>query len=177
MKMNLVVGLVILFVLGALLGFMGDKWMMCHRMHHGFRPGMHGGCPGQGPGMKPENFMRMMLKDRLNLNDKQFKKSETIIKDTHSKLESLKDSFHEQEKKLIDESFELIKKDLSPEQQKKLEDFQKEMRERKGPPPPCGERMGPPPYDNGPEFKGKERGDSADEPETNVNSGSPQGEK
>lgn len=187
MKVNLIGGLILLFILGAILGIAGDKWLMCHKMHKGPPPMMmEHGCPPGGPMMKPENFILMMLKDRLNLNDEQFKKSEAIVKDTHAKLKNLKDTFHNQEKKLIEESFDLIKKDLAPEQQKKLEELQKEMKEKKGPPPgeefgrpfpPCRDRMGspPPPCEDrmGPPSEGPEGEGSKPEdlpgPEANVN--------
>lgn len=174
MKNSVIVSLVLLFALGTVVGIMGDKLLMCHGIHKGPFPGMHEKYHDRPPMMKPENFILMILKDRLDLNDEQFKKSEAIVKETHSKLKKLKDSFHDQEKKLIGESFDLIKNNLSPEQQLKLEELKKEMKERKGPPnggphghhfPPCDERMGPPPPSCGdPEFEEEEMSNQKNNP-------------
>ena len=54
MKTNLIIGLIILFALGAVMGVMGNKWLLGHRMHKGHPPGMPGKYHEQGPGMRPE---------------------------------------------------------------------------------------------------------------------------
>ena len=143
MNINLAGGLLGVFVLGLLAGFAGDKAFSCHRyppppMPFGpmdcHRGGFDRDQERKGPALRekhnPEGFILKQLQEELSLNEEQAKKSEQIFKDTHSKIKEAGNSFHQQIKKFIDEGWSELKKDLTPEQQKKLEELQKRMEEK-----------------------------------------------
>ena len=137
-KSKLVVYLVLLFVLGGVTGSgITYKLVKTH-------------APGRRPGHSPPDFterMRADFQSRLGLSPEQMQKINPMIDQAGVELRSIQTNTMQRVSQVFDNLHAQMRPQLTPEQITRLEEMQKEFREkRRG----GGYRMGRPENSNGP---------------------------
>lgn len=133
-RLKLWTGIILIFALGALAGSLVTGSLVKQRVVK-FRE--------RGP-EKRKAFMIKKLNRELNLTEAQRVKIEQIIDQTHEKFFQLREKHRPEFRKIREQSFELMKKELNEEQKQKLDEikqkfkkrFKKRGRSKRPPPPP-----------------------------------------
>ena len=141
-KTKFFAGLVLIFLLGALAGALGTGFYFKGHVEEFLK---------EGP---PKNKIMHRLTRALELTREQQEKIEPIIAEAHAKIVELRQKTFPEVKRIRENSFALIKKELNEDQQEKLEDLKKRLekhwpRRHTSPPPP------PPPPRTGAKGPGK----------------------
>ncbi len=134
-KIKFFAGLTLIFLLGALAGSLGTGFYIREHVEEFL---------DEGP---PTDKIMHRLTRALDLTPEQQKKIEPIIVEAHEKLSELRQKSFPEMRKIRENSFVLIKKELNEDQQKKLEDLKNRLKRRlpgrhKFPPPPPPEERG-----------------------------------
>ncbi len=128
-KWKTVAGVLLIFVLGALIGSLGTSWMLKYR-HPLFRKDPAGRVP----------FIMRRLSDRLDLNDSQKVEIEAVLRRIDDQMRQHFNQQRVEMRRFIEAETEAIKPLLTPRQQEEYQRFREAMeaRHRKGgePPPP-----------------------------------------
>ena len=112
----------LIFLLGALAGAFGTGFYFKGHVEEF----LEGGPP-------KEKIMQKLTRD-LDLTPEQQKKIEPILEEVHRELSALRRKSLPEMRKIRENSFALIKKELNEDQQKKLEDLRKQTKETLAPP-------------------------------------------
>jgi len=129
-KIKFVAGISLVFLLGALAGALGTGFYFKGHVEKF----LEGGPP-------KEKIMRRLTKT-LELTPGQQEKIEPILAEAHRSLLDLRQKSFPEMRRIREESFALIKKELNPDQQKKLEDLKSRLKKHRprlpasSPPPP-----------------------------------------
>lgn len=122
--MKRILAVLFVFISGIIVGLVGHDLHMKHmfnRMHH-FPPGDNG------------EFIVKRMQEELRLSNAQLENIRPVIIESEKKILELRNSFHPKMKEIMDSSIERVKKELTEEQRKKLEEIHRRMRD-KGPMP------------------------------------------
>jgi len=119
--LKLCVGVLLVFILGALAGALGTKMYFKHRIEQ-FAKG------GRPPLM---HLLMRKISHELDLTETQQSKIEKIVDQTQVKLHDFRQKHHPELKRIIDNSFVLIKEKLNDEQKKKLDELHEELKSRR----------------------------------------------
>ena len=122
-------GLTLIFLLGALAGALGTSFYFKGHVEEFLK---------EGP---PKNKIMHRLTRALELTREQQEKIEPIIAEAHAKIVELRQKTFPEVKRIRENSFALIKKELNEDKQEKLEYLKKRLekhwpRRHKSPPPP-----------------------------------------
>jgi Spy/CpxP family protein refolding chaperone len=98
-------GIALAAIAGVLIGFAASTYAYRHRML-------------QVPG--PHSFIER-LDHELNLSPDQLHQVESLMRDTHNKMEQLHEDFRRQHQQLISQTHDQIRALLTPEQQQKFD--------------------------------------------------------
>lgn len=126
-RVKVSIGILLIFILGALAGSLGTGLYIKHRIGEFTKGG-------------PPPVLHLLMKKmshQLDLTKEQEAKIEKIMEQTHRDISAFRERYHPEFEKIMDESFALIKETLDEEQKTKLDEFQEELKKRRG-------RMGPP---------------------------------
>lgn len=116
------IGLLVLFLSGVSVGAFGTWIIAERRIMESFahdRPPFH------------QAVMRRLSRD-LNLDDSQRPRIEKIVIQTQEELRALRESTLPERHRIMERSLGAMKLELSPEQQKKLEEIHEKVEERRG---------------------------------------------
>ena len=127
-KIKFFAGLTLIFLLGALAGAFGTGFYIREHVEE-FLEG----------GPRKEKIMQKLTRD-LDLTSEQQKKIEPILEEAHKKLLALRRNSLPEMRKIREDSFALIKKQLNEDQRKKLQDLKERLskhwpRRHTSPPP------------------------------------------
>jgi len=111
-KWKLVTGVILVFVLGVLAGSLGSHLYQRQWSERFWKD----------PAARRAVFLQRLTR-KLQLSEAQQKEFKAIVEDVDGKLQSLRRDSRAEIKRVIDESFTRMKETLSPEQQKKLDEF------------------------------------------------------
>ena len=111
-KWKLIAGVALVFVLGVLVGSLGNRFYHRDWSERFF----------QEPSARKTLILKKLTKD-LGLTETQQKEFRAIIEDTDKKLEAFGLERRSAVKAILDESFAKMKEKLDPEQQKKLDEL------------------------------------------------------
>ncbi len=133
-KIKLFTGLTLIFLLGALAGALGTGFYIKEHVEEFLETG----------GPPTDKIMRRLTRD-LGLTREQQEKIGPIIVEAHEKLSELRKKSFPEMRKIRENSFALIKKELNQDQQKKLEALKNRLKKHwsgrlKSPSPPPEER-------------------------------------
>lgn len=117
------IAVILVFISGLIIGAVGNDFYMRHRFHK-----MH-----RFPPEKKGDFIVYTMQRELGLSDDQVQKIRPIVQSSTKKIQELREHFHPEINKIIEESFSLIKKELDETQKQKLDEMFQKMRKR---PPP-----------------------------------------
>jgi len=112
-KLKLVVGVMLIFIVGALAGSFGTGVYLRHRMEK-----FTVGRPGRPPGTA---FLMKRLSKELDLTDAQRVEIETIVEEYQEKIFAVRRAFLPEIREITDQSLALIREKLNNEQQQKLD--------------------------------------------------------
>ena len=126
-KLKVSIGILLIFILGALAGSLGTGLYIKHRI---------GEFARGGPPPLMHLLMRRMA-HQLNLTEAQETEIEKIMEQAHKDISVFRERYHPEFEKIIDKSFALIKETLDEGQKIKLDELQEELKKRRG-------RIGPP---------------------------------
>lgn len=121
-KLKLSVGILLVFILGALAGSLGTGMYMKHRIGEFVRG---------GPPTLMHSLMRRMS-HQLKLTEEQETEIERIIEQANKDIAALRERYHPEFEKIMDKNFALIKETLGEEQKIKFEELQEELKNRRG---------------------------------------------
>ena len=111
-RVKLVAGICLVFLLGVLVGTLGTGLYFKYRIDR-FGPGRH-------PPRVKEHLLKK-LTNELDLTKEQAVEIEVIITSTRNKMDEIREKHLPEIKKIADQSFELMKEKLRPEQIEKLD--------------------------------------------------------
>lgn len=131
-KWKLVLGILLILLLGVLAGSLGTNLYHKYR-HEGFR---------QDPSARNAFFLEMISRE-LDLTESQKRAFREIIDKLGNRIEEHFRKSHLEARKIMDEGFDLMSRDLTPDQRKKLLEMKKNF-DRRG--PGRGGPPGPPPF-------------------------------
>ena len=137
-KLKLWAGLLTLFLSGILIGAIGAWGIAEHRAMENL---------AERKADVPRIIMKKLTRE-LDLSQGQREKIEKIVCRTHQEIDALRKRHKPEKDQVIQRSIDMIKVELLPEQQKKLDAFHEKMkkrraewergsRDRHGPPEPC----------------------------------------
>lgn len=135
-KTKFIAGLALIFLLGALAGALGTGFYFKGHLEEFLK---------EGP---PKDKIMHRLTKVLELTREQQEKIEPIIAEAHAKIVELRQKTFPEVKRIRENSFALIKKELNEDQQEKLEYLKKRLekhwprRHTSPPPPPPPPRTG-----------------------------------
>jgi hypothetical protein len=134
-KIKVIIGLLLIFMLGVLVGSLGTHLYFKYRFER---------FAYSGPPPLMQGLMRIMI-HKLSLTKAQQVEIEKIIRPADKKLSSFREKFRPEFEKIIDDTMAQIKKKLNDEQKKKLDRLRDDLK-RGGPrkPPPDALRRGGP---------------------------------
>ena len=135
-KVKVSLGILLIFILGALAGSLGTGLYIKHRIGE-FAKG------GPPPLM---HILMSRMSDQLNLTEKQETEIEKIMEQAHKDISVFRERYHPEFEKIMDKSFALIKEMLDEEQKIKLDELQEELKNRRGRIGPKGMHRPPPPH-------------------------------
>jgi len=119
-KLKVWVGILLVFLLGALAGSLGTGAYFKHRIER-FSRGKH-------PSIRA--VLMKKLDHELDLTGTQRGEAEKILDQLETKLHELRQKRRPELERLFDDSFDTIKEQLDPEQRSKLDKIREEMRRR-----------------------------------------------
>ena len=130
-KLKLGVGILLVFILGALTGSLGTKIYFKHRIGQLVKT-------GAPPIMT--HFLMRKLSHELDLTETQQREIEKIVDQSALELQDFRRKCQPELEKIIDRSFGLIKEKLDDEQKKRLEELHEKLinlraHRHRGPPP------------------------------------------
>ena len=120
-KIKFFAGLTLIFLLGALAGAFGTGFYIKEHVEEF----LEGGPP-------KEKIMQKLTRD-LDLTSEQQKKIEPILEEAHKKLSALRRNSLPEMRKIREDSFALIKKQLNEDQRKKLQDLENRLDKHRPP--------------------------------------------
>jgi len=128
-KWRLIAGVALVFILGVLAGSLGTHLYQRQWAERFWKD----------PAARRDVFLQRLTRE-LQLTDEQQKELKVIVEEVDQKLQALRRESRAEIKGVIDESFTRMKEKLSPDQQKRLEEFKAKHEERlkdrrKSPPP------------------------------------------
>jgi len=133
-KVKVSLGILLIFILGALAGSLGTGVYIKHRIGEFVRGG-------------PPPLMHSLMKKmshQLNLTEEQETEIEKIMEQAHKDIAAFRERYHPEFEKIMDKSFALIKEKLDEDQKIKLDELQEELKERRGRIGPKGMHRHPP---------------------------------
>lgn len=113
-RVKLTVGICLVFILGALAGMLGTGVYMKYRFEK------------FGPGPPPPHARERIMKrltETLDLTEKQQGEIREIVDLTQSRMDAVRERHLPEIKKITEQSFELMKEKLDPEQIEKLDEL------------------------------------------------------
>ena len=119
-KWRLVIGVALVFILGALAGSAGTQLYQRQWSDRFWKD----------PAERRAAFLQRLTR-KLQLTEAQQKEFKVMIEEVDRKLQALRRENRAEIKRIIDESFAQMKGKLDPEQQKKLEEFRARHEERR----------------------------------------------
>jgi hypothetical protein len=129
-KWKIWVGLLVLFVSGVLIGTVGTRMYVRHKISHMYTK--------ERPVIRDVFFRR--LTRQLDLSEEQRQEIERIASSAAEEFHALRRQHRDEAEAILDEAVKEMRKYLSPEQQEQLERIRKRMKtwrkRRKHPPPP-----------------------------------------
>jgi len=112
-KLKLAVGVILVFLVGALAGSLGTGVYLRHRMEK---------FTADGPGRPSRTaFLMERLSNELDLSDAQRAEVEKIVEEYQEKIFAVRRKFLPEIKKITDQSLALIRDKLNNEQQQKMD--------------------------------------------------------
>ena len=121
-KMKLFIGVVLVLLVGALLGSLGTGIYLKHRMSR-FEP-------GRPPPHMRKDFIVKRLSRELDLTEAQRIEIEKIVEQSEAKIFSVRRQYLPEIKKIVDQSFVLMKDKLNANQQEKLQEIHERLKNR-----------------------------------------------
>lgn len=121
-KIKLFIGVVLVLLVGALLGSLGTGIYLKHRMIR-FEPG------GSPPHMR-KAFIVKRLSGELDLTEAQRIEIEKIVGQSEAKILAVRRQYLPEIKKIVDQSFVLMKDKLDANQQEKLKELHDRLKKR-----------------------------------------------
>jgi hypothetical protein len=119
-KLKLWIGIILVFILGALIGSLGMGIYIQKRFEQAVFDGPRPGSPPHPPMMR---FLMKRLDRELDLTKTQKNDIEKIMKQTLEDVHVIMQKQHPELEKLVEENFGLMKEKLHPEQKEKLENL------------------------------------------------------
>jgi len=127
-RMKLVIGIALVFLVGALAGSLGTGLFLRHKMEQ-FERSRHGGPE------RAASLVKRFTHD-LDLTGAQQAAVRKIVEESEEKIRAIRQQYLPEIKGIIDQSFALMRENLSPEQQKKLDKLYEKLERSHGPIPP-----------------------------------------
>jgi hypothetical protein len=118
-RWKLITGVALVFILGVLAGSLGNDLYERHWSERFWKD----------PAARRAIFLQRLTR-KLQLTEAQQKEFRVIIEEVDQKLMALRRENRTEIKNVIEESFTRMKEKLSPDQQKKLEEFKARQEER-----------------------------------------------
>jgi len=126
-KLKLWVGIILVFVLGALVGSFGAGMYIKHKFTSFFFEG-----PGNGPPPPPPvmHFLMRRIDRQLDLTEKQRIEIEKIMDESMEEFHNIRQKYHPEMKTIVEKNFDRIKEKLNSEQIEKLDRLHEELKDR-----------------------------------------------
>ena len=121
-RLKLAAGVILIFLVGALAGALGTGEYFRNRMER-FGPG------GPPPHLRKSMVVKRMTED-LDLTEVQRAEIEKIVEESEAEVMAIRRTYLPEIKKVLDQSFELMKTKLDAKQRKKLEDLKERIGQR-----------------------------------------------
>jgi polyhydroxyalkanoate synthesis regulator phasin len=118
-RLKLTVGVILVFLVGALAGSLGTGIYFRHKMED-----LVSGASGRLPRTA---FLMKKLSDELNLTEAQKVEVEDIIRRHRERILAVRGTYLPEIKQITNQSFSLIREKLNHEQQQKLDHLQKKL--------------------------------------------------
>lgn len=128
-RLKLCVGVLLVFALGTLVGSLGTRAFLKHRLLEFARGGPPGGPP-EGP---PEGRILRRISNDLDLADSQREKIDKILAETEAKLLDFRRKYHPEFIEILDEGISLMKAQLDDQQKEALDRLHEKMKHRRLP--------------------------------------------
>jgi hypothetical protein len=123
-KTKLSIGVVLVFLAGVFAGSLGMGIYLKHQLK-GFEPGGH-----PPPPHERHDFIMKRLSNELDLTEAQRIEIEKIVEDSEAKIFAIRRQYLPEIKKIVDQSFSLMKDKLDPKQQEKLKELHERLKNR-----------------------------------------------
>lgn len=119
---KLTVGVILVFLVGALAGSLGTGLYLKHRMEHF--------AAGRPPHHIRKDLLMKRLSHELNLTEEQRTEIEKIVTESETEISAIRRKYLPEIKEITDQSFALMKEQLNPDQREKLEELHEQLKDR-----------------------------------------------
>jgi hypothetical protein len=122
-KIKVAIGLILIFLVGAFAGILGAQ------IYHSYR--IERRISYESSLNRRTDLLRQGLSERLNLTEEQQKNIDKILRESQDKIITIRMKYLPEIKEISDQSLELMKAELNPEQREKLEVLHVKLQERR----------------------------------------------